>query len=562
MLTPTTQPSLRTVVLLFVLLVGLLSSPGAGRAAPQITVKGRTSIRILGIYPTERAVVLVGRLLDRELGVGIADRSVEVNLMIDGRRRPFRVPTDAEGEFRVELPSGAESYRLEAHFSGDATYAEDRPPPTEMDITKLTPEIQLEMQRELSLSRPRNTLQIMTRAEGRNVSLPVRLELDPGVDLGLVTTGPTGQATIQIPTARFGAPGSKTLVARFAGDSEFNPVRTQIDLMLYVVVKVTLRASASSVHSDDEMQLTGTVSDDGGAIAGATVGLEAMGRQISTTLSDGAGGFHFRLKGRDFPPGPLDLVASYTPSVTHRRPSSSPAVQVMVLPPTPIPARLYAIPVVFTALVMIALLLSRFWPTLRRHRAPATETVTSEPALQPVASGAQMARTSLRSLVNPATDVHGTVYNPVDHCPIPHARIVFEGHVELVSDAEGRFAVADLPAGVHRVVVSKPGFVSESFRATIPHRGGLHSVRVDLVEVRVRLLEVYREAALELLPAAQLWARWTPRELTHHVGSRAGQRELNLEQLTRMLEQAYWAGWPAQEGVLPGARTLAQKIQS
>ena len=39
-----------------------------------------------------------------------------------------------------------------------------------------------------------------------------------------------------------------------------------------------------------------------------------------------------------------------------------------------------------------------------------------------------------------------------------------------------------------------------------------------------RLIEIYQQVALPLLPEAGLWARWTPRELARHSGARSGRR--------------------------------------
>lgn len=78
------------------------------------------------------------------------------------------------------------------------------------------------------------------------------------------------------------------------------------------------------------------------------------------------------------------------------------------------------------------------------------------------------------------------------------------------SDDEGRFALEELPASEYELRISREGYVSETFAATIPHRGALRGVRVDLIPIRVRILEIYRVAALPLLPKPRHWARWTP----------------------------------------------------
>ena len=93
----------------------------------------------------------------------------------------------------------------------------------------------------------------------------------------------------------------------------------------------------------------------------------------------------------------------------------------------------------------------------------------------------------------------------------------------------------------------------------VPHRGTLHGLRVDLVPVRIRLLEIYKQAALPLLPSEGLWGCWTPRELMYHRGRLSGRRSPPLEQLTLLLEYAYWSPLPADERHLERARELARQ---
>jgi hypothetical protein len=157
------------------------------------------------------------------------------------------------------------------------------------------------------------------------------------------------------------------------------------------------------------------------------------------------------------------------------------------------------------------------------------------------------------------------VHDAVSERPLPGATIVAEGpdggRVEVVADGAGSFRLDRLAPGTHSLIISGPGYVSERFTAHIPHRGNLHDVRVDLVQVRVRILEVYRGAARPLLPRSALWACWTPRELARHVGAQAGRRLAPLEDLTSLLERAYWSGSLAEEPLLHAARELAARLQ-
>lgn len=97
----------------------------------------------------------------------------------------------------------------------------------------------------------------------------------------------------------------------------------------------------------------------------------------------------------------------------------------------------------------------------------------------------------------------------------------------------------------------------EHARLELPHRGNLRGLRVDLVPVRVRILELYRQVALDLLPKPRLWARWTPRDLLHHVRRGGPAISPALAELSELLERAYWSEQIATEDDLRRARALA-----
>ncbi len=134
--------------------------------------------------------------------------------------------------------------------------------------------------------------------------------------------------------------------------------------------------------------------------------------------------------------------------------------------------------------------------------------------------------------------------------------------MELRSGRSGKFETPRLHDGEYMVEVSRQGYVSERFNARLPHRGSLHGVRVDMVQVRVRILEVYRHTAAALLPREELWACWTPRELLHHLGRKTGRRVRPLELLTRLLEYCYWGTEPAGEEMLRQARLMAADAEA
>jgi hypothetical protein len=120
--------------------------------------------------------------------------------------------------------------------------------------------------------------------------------------------------------------------------------------------------------------------------------------------------------------------------------------------------------------------------------------------------------------------------------------------------AEGRFEIEELAGGEWKCLASAPGFCSESFRLTIPHRGELRNSRIDLLPVRERIFELYRDAAAPLLPDEEMWGIWTPRQIFDHV---RGQRPAAaLESLTDYVEESYFSQRTPQESDLDGAARM------
>jgi hypothetical protein len=172
----------------------------------------------------------------------------------------------------------------------------------------------------------------------------------------------------------------------------------------------------------------------------------------------------------------------------------------------------------------------------------------------------RLARRTLRSMMSQALDITGEVWDAVESRLLPGARVTVRGGgdaVSLTTDGRGRFTSGPLQAGSHQVSVSLAGYVSERFTVQLPHRGTFHGLRVDLVPVRIRMLEIYKQTALPLLPREALWGCWTPRELMYHRGRRSGRRSPPLEGLTLLLERAYWSPLTVDEGQLERARELA-----
>jgi hypothetical protein len=111
------------------------------------------------------------------------------------------------------------------------------------------------------------------------------------------------------------------------------------------------------------------------------------------------------------------------------------------------------------------------------------------------------------------------------------------------------FVIEKLQIGEWRAEVAAPGHVTERFVVSIPHRGELRGVRVDLVPVRERVFQLYRRAAEPSLPEARLWGIWSPRQIVDHVRSKRPSPV--LAELTEFVEEIYFSPRLASETVLP-----------
>jgi hypothetical protein len=140
-------------------------------------------------------------------------------------------------------------------------------------------------------------------------------------------------------------------------------------------------------------------------------------------------------------------------------------------------------------------------------------------------------------------------------------RRIKDAHIVLVheqmhqhraeSDARGRFQFQELFAGSWQVEVGASGYVTEKFAITVPHRGEYLGARVDLVSVRERIFQMYREVAEPLLPDRNKWGIWTPRQIVDHV--REQKPSPVLASLTDFVEESYFSQRTPQETVLAEA---------
>lgn len=557
------------VALAFASTVG--SSAGPVAAAPVLRVMGRVEIRLTSIEQQGASARIRGEVLDRDLRQGLPGRRITLVIASDELAQRVPITTDGLGRFdlRVAVPAGM--VRVAGQFDGDASYAPEVLRPRPYDLSRQTLDLSpVDWPAELDAERPSQTLRIRAMASGVPVEVPLVLQGGRGEVLARMRTGSSGQADVVVATAALGAPGPVALVMHFAGDAAINPASRRVETLLVTRARLTLSARESEVEADGQVRLFGRLVDARGPVPRAAVSVTAMGQYAGTGLSDEEGRFDLRLPAAQFSAGTVDFEARHDPDVLWRRAGRSAPVEIRILAPEPIQPLRYLIPVLLTAVILLGLLLHRSWDRLvelLRSRAPSRPGKASkgrESGSQPVRSGVRLSRTTIRSLITPDFTLSGEVWDATDGVLIPGARVELRAHgrpaLVLGTGLDGRFRSEPLPEGPCSVAVGHLGHVTETFTVQIPHRGGGHGMRIDLVQVRVRLLELYRRLALPQLPRSELWGCWTPRELVRDLNRRLGRRILSLDEFTALLETCYWGAERRGEELLERAEALGDRL--
>jgi len=164
----------------------------------------------------------------------------------------------------------------------------------------------------------------------------------------------------------------------------------------------------------------------------------------------------------------------------------------------------------------------------------------------PPAPGLRASKPGILQSLRRATDhgFTGRVCDVIRGQAVGGAVLVFssgssgEERRELVADADGHFET-ELSDGWWQVEVTAHGYVTETVRAPIPHRGELRGTRIDLLPVREKIMAIYRQVAAPLLPKAELWGVWTPREIFDHA--RAARPGGAFGELTSLVEETYFS---------------------
>jgi hypothetical protein len=568
-LSPSCMAAKRVVVAAVVALAAL--PPAPARTAPEITIRAHTQITFDGIRRTYGGeLVGTGQLRDKLTGDPIPDQRVAV--VIAGET--FTAFTDRDGRFTVNLPPLVGPQDVHAHFDGGA--ALDR---SEIDVNGVDVDKQ-PLDLALATAPISGGVQVTLKATSNGKDVAVSATLSVGAADADPTTLPAlpdklaSGGSLNLTRAKAGGAGRRRVRAVVAPDAVYAGASADATFDLKTATTTTFKLSSSTVAYEDRVWGSGKVADeDGKGVAKTAVSLgtgddtQIGGRHLETTTTRADGTFSFSLEAKILGQGAHNLTVTSDPPSSAWSTSNANAV-VTIKAPQPVPVAFTAAAFAATALVAGGFFLARSRPWDRKKKqAPPAERPAATDDKGDLKGGLVQAKPGLVSTLRRASDlgVSGTVRDAVRGRTITGATVrvrlstgdTMVAEHSATTDDGGEFAFENLAAGEWKAKVSAPGHVSERFGLSIPHRGELRGVRVDLVPVREQVFALYKVAAEPLLPEARLWGVWSPRQIVDHV--RGGKQTPALTELTDFVEEAYFSARTPDEDVLPTASAHVER---
>ncbi|HEU4732423.1 MAG TPA: carboxypeptidase-like regulatory domain-containing protein [Kofleriaceae bacterium] len=533
------------------LLPTIALSAAAVAAPPQVEIRAQTKLVIDKIQLKDGSVAdLHGHLLDALTGDGIDRQVIEIKI---GDERTSAV-TGADGQFHTTLSVEPGPQHFELAFRGAS-----RLEPAQ--LSQLADPARAQVALTIDFEDAPGGVNVVVRAtaEDQPVRIPVALAAGPPTDDRLTPVGRvTTDAPFLLTRKAVGGPGTRRVRATFLGDDLRQPATAEKTVDLSASSTTTMTVTSTRIAFEDDLGVSGKVSDeDGHPVGHAAVTLSSGERRLAQGATDEEGAYRFRIEGKILGEGQWGLQVQADPGKPSVRPSRSRPEIVRVSAPQPVPVSYTIAAFVATACAAGGFFMARArpWNRLRRP-APPADAPSSAAREENLAGGLVVAKPGLVSTLRRASDdgFSGAVRDTVRGRPVADAVIwlrLHDAEREVHTGPEGNFAFEGLAMGEWLAEVAAPGHVTEKFVVSIPHRGELRGVRVDLVPVRERVFQLYRRAAEPILPEPRLWGVWSPRQIVDHVRSRRPTPA--LADLTSFVEEIYFSARISEETVLPAA---------
>jgi hypothetical protein len=548
-------PGARAAILAFLVAATSLN------AAPQVEIKGKSQLSLTKVKSREDGVEVTGQLVDKLTNEGLPGQNVTITI---GQTIESAM-TQPDGTFRVVMPADPGPVKVQLGYTG--TRSVDRAEP--LAVTTDPSKSQIELGITKVADEPdgaRLRIAALGDEVGSLAGLPVTLAVAPqNTDVFRdVLSAQTG-SDVSLSRKAAGGPGMYRLRATYKGDDHTQAATKEVLIELASSTTTSMQLSATKLAYEAELVASGTVTDDDRRpVSGATVTLTTGDRRLAQGATNDRGAYRFSIEASVLGQGEFGLQVQAEPGRSYVKPSHSDPAIVKVANPAPVPVSYTVAAFLATALAAAAFFVARKKPWLRlRKPAPPAEGGAEEDLPIDVADGGLVvAKPGLVSTLRRAQDdgFSGVVRDTVRGRPIENAvvRLVYDANEhELRTGADGAFAIEHLGAGEWRATVTADGHVSERFAVTVPHRGELRGVRVDLVPVRERVFQLYRRAAEPILPEPRLWGIWSPRQIVDHV--RTKRPTPALADLTDFVEEIYFSPRLAVESALAQANEHVDK---
>jgi hypothetical protein len=544
--------------------------PAPAAAAPEVTVRARTSIALEPVRRIPGGVVVSGRVEERATGEPVAYAVVVVRL----DDQLVELAADERGQFETRFPIAEGAVDLSVGFGGDRYHSEAREELAGIDVSKRPLTLTVRTDDEVSSGGGAIPVAVIARSDREPAS--IRAEIfagDVGADelprVAVVVTDASGRGSATLDRADLGGPGRKRVEVRFPGNETLDPAATSTTFLVTSTTSLSFALEKDLVRFEGRLQGKGRLTDQAGdGVANATIALWAGDKELRDAVTDERGDFGFAVPAAELGTGRLLVQTVFTSDRPWLESSRSEPVSATVAEAQPVPVgyTLAAFGATCMALVAFVGLRTRPWVRwLARYRSEALRekgATGQDGAAAPVQTGLSLARPSLVSTLRRPSDrgFSGVVRDAVTELPIRGARVrvLHPDLGERATDTgdDGRFDFEELAPGTWETTVRAGGFVSERFEISVPHRGELRNARVDLLPVRERIFSLYKEAAAPLLPEPGLWGIWTPRQIMDHVRERRPTQALSA--LTDFVEETYFSPRQPEESVLGEAEEHVQ----
>ena len=525
----------------------------AGAAPPRVEIRAQTKLVMDHVrHIDDDLTEVTGTLLDGLTGDGIAGQSVAIR--VGGV--PATATTGPDGRFRATVTAEPGPQLVELAFRGA-----DRLESSQMSVTTDPARLPVALALDFEEAPGGVNVTVRATADDQPVKLPIALSAGAPTDDKLAALGDVRSGTPFLLTRKAaGGAGPRKVRAVFAGDDSRQRQVAEKTVELSAGSTTTMAVNATQLAYEDVLEVTGKVIDDDGRPVGrAAVTLASGDRRLAQGATGEDGGYKFKIEGEILGQGQWGVQVQAEPSKPQVKASRSAPQIIRVSAPQPVPVSYTIAAFIATACAAGGFFAARAkpWQRLRRAAPPADDPIASVPDDQ-AEGGLVVAKPGLVSTLRRANDdgFSGAVRDTVRGRPVADAVVrlrLRDDRAELATRTahDGTFALEAIAVGDWRAEVSAPGHVTETFVVSIPHRGELRGVRVDLVPVRERVFQLYRRAAEPILPEPRLWGVWSPRQIVDHVRSRRPSPALAA--LTSFVEEVYFSSRLAGEAVIPHA---------